>query len=300
MAGHTGLVGSAIIRELNRTGYNNIITTSFDLRNQDNARWFIDNRRPEYVFMCAAHAGGILEAIKYPTEMLLDNLRIQNNVIEACYLYKVKKLLFLGSSCIYPVDGKQPYKEDQIGTGKTDENWAYAVAKLAGIELCRAYHRQYGCNFITAVPCNLYGPNDNFDLKKAHVIPALIRKFHEGGVVEIWGDGLPKREFLYVDDFAEAALMLMGNYDFEDLVEGVINVGSGEEINIDSLKVLISNTIKNCTLHLYASNKPTGVPSKLMDSSCINALGWHPETSLEDGIRKTYSWYKENCTEGSF
>lgn len=289
--GHNGMVGSAIARELERKGYTNIITNTLDLRHQDNTRWYIDTMCPEYVFNCAAHAGGILEAINHPAEMLIDNIRIQNNVIEACHKYKVKKLLNLGSSCVYPVNGEQPYKEEQLGEGKTDENWSYAVAKLAGIELCRAYHRQYGCNFITAIPCNLYGPNDNFG-ENGHVIPSLIRKFHEanGEPVGVWGDGTARREFLYVDDFAEAAVMLMEKYDYEDLHDGVINIGAPAEVEIETVVTLIS-AMSGCKDWEYRQDKPNGIPSKRMDSSRIHKLGWYPKTLLADGIKKTYDWY---------
>ena len=288
VSGHTGLVGSAIVRELERRGYNNILKNpKSDLRNPFGIY-------ADYVFNCAAHAGGILEAINKPAEMLRDNLLIQTNIIDACQQAGVKKLLNLGSSCVYPVDGQQPYTEEQLGTGKTDENWSYAIAKLAGIELCRAYNRQYGCNFMTAIPCNLYGPNDNFDLEQAHVIPALIRKFYEANdkQVEVWGDGTSKREFLYVDDFAKAAIMLMGMYNYEDLYGGVVNVGSGEEITINDLCETISDVTKNYCSIKHVLDKPAGIPSRLMDSCGMLDLGWvGPETSLKEGIEKTYRWY---------
>ena len=249
---------------------------------------------PEYVFGAAAHAGGIMEAINKPAEMLLDNLLIQANLTEMCKDFGVKKFLNIGSSCIYPVDGEQPYREEQLGTGKTDENWSYAVAKLAGIELCRAYHKQYDCNFMTAIPCNLYGINDNFG-DNGHVIPMLIRKFHEadGNDVFIWGDGEALREFLYVDDFAECAVMLMEKYNYEDLYDGAINVGYEIQIKIWKLAQLIAEkTIwkPGQTIHEQCE-KPYGVPSKLMDSARIRKLGWEPKTSLEVGIRRTYHWF---------
>lgn len=247
------------------------------------------------MFLCAAHTGGISEAINKPAEMIIDNLAIQSNVIDASKEVGVKKLLFLGSSCIYPVDGKQPYNEEQLGTGKTDENWSYAVAKLAGIELCRAYHKQHECNFITAIPCNMYGINDNFG-ENGHVIPSLICKFYQArnDLVEIWGDGTTKREFLYSDDFAEAAIMLMEDYNYEDLVDGVINIGTGEETSISDIVNAIS-VLNAGKRYIFNREKPNGVPCKLMDNSRITEFGWKPVTFLESGIANTVSWYNENC-----
>ena len=245
-----------------------------------------------------------MEAINKPAEMLLDNMLIQANLTEACKEFNVKKFLNIGSSCIYPVDGEQPYREEQLGTGKTDENWSYAVAKLAGIELCRSYYKQYGCNFMSAIPCNLYGPNDNFG-DNGHVIPMLIRKFsqYNGEPIEIWGDGRAFREFLYVDDFAECAVMLMESYGYSDLYDGVINIGHGKHVSIDMLMKTIGNIIlKNDYEYYYTSKKPFGVASKLMDISRWKELSkeyedsdeWQPKTSLQEGIKKTYSWFKEN------
>jgi len=297
VAGHNGLAGSAIVRELERKGYENILTASskeIDLR-EPWATGTLFRKKPEYVFLAAAHAGGIKEAIDNPVEMLSDNLKIQNNVIEWSHKYNVKKLLFLGSSCIYPVDGKQPHKEEQLGTGKTDENWSYAIAKLAGIELCRAYHRQYGSNFIAAIPCNLYGPNDNFDLEKAHVIPALIRKCCEyEDHIDIWGDGSVYREFLYVDDLAKACVFLMENCDYKDLYDGVINVGMGYDYLLNEVIGIIEQVTNYQGKRSYHIDAPKGIMSKLMDVSRINILGWKAETSLEEGLQKTYEWYKEN------
>lgn len=299
VAGYTGLTGSAVVRELKRKGYTNIITGRPELRNQAYTDfWFFDNKI-EYVFNCAAHAGGILEAITAQGAMIYDNIMIQSNIIEACRKFKIKKLMNLASSCIYPVDAEQPYTEEQLGDGKTDENWSYAIAKLAGIEMCRGYHKQYGCNFMTAIPCNLYGENDNFDPDKSHVIPALIRKFHEADMIEVWGDGKALREFLYVDDFARGVVMLMEDYNYEDLYDGVINMGSGYDLSIDELITFIREIVANKE-YLYNIAKPKGIPSKLMDSSRMNYLGWYPEVDLFEGIVKAYEWYKggwrEDCT----
>ena len=297
VAGGSGLVGSAIVRELISKGYYDIFTGvgTFDLRKKDHVDFVFKHHRPEYVFLAAAHAGGIKEAIDHPVEMLSDNLLIQTNVINACHQFGVKKLIFLGSSCLYPVDGKQPYTEEQIGTGKTDENWSYAVAKLAGIELCRAYHRQYGCNFMTVMPCNLYGINDRFD-EYGHVVPSLIQKIdNEKSIrVKLWGDGRAKREFLYSDDLAEACVMLMESYNYNDLTDGVINIGSGNQVSILKLYDIISDAIgKYRTMSpVMEKDKPSGVHSKLMDSSRIRAFGWEPKTSLADGIEKVYEWFK--------
>jgi GDP-L-fucose synthase len=247
--------------------------------------------------MCAAHSGGINEAITHPADMAYDNMMMQTNVIKNCYDYSVKKLLFLGSSCVYPVNGKQPYTEDQIGDGKTDENWAYASVKIAGIELCKAFHRQYGSNFITAIPCNIYGPHDNFNIEYSHVIPALLKKMYDAyDNIEMWGDGTPEREFMYSDDFADAAVFLMENVDYDD-IDGVVNAGTGENVSIKTLLSLICNiTDKNHVYPYWNSSRPNGVKSKLMDSSKIHKLGWKHKIGIREGLERTYRWYIENRT----
>lgn len=295
VAGATGLTGSAVCRELERRGYQNIIKHRTDLTNPLYTENMFVYKKPEYVFNCAAHAGGIMEAISKPAEMIFDNLMIQANIIHYSYLNGVKKLLNLGSSCIYPIDAEQPYKEEQMGDGKTDENWSYAIAKIAALEMCRAYHRQYGCNFISAIPCNLYGPNDNFE-DNGHVIPMLIRKFHEskhlkGSVVKIWGDGKAWREFLYVDDFAECAVMLMEDCNYEDLCDGIVNIGPQDDVTINHLYEVIRSVVGTTCFVEHDLSKPNGVSSKLMDSSRIRDLGWGPNISLEAGIKQTYEHY---------
>ncbi len=309
VAGHTGMAGSAIVRELERKGYENILAESshdYDLTGEDDVEGLFNKHIPEYVFLAAAHAGGIKEAIDKPGEMLYHNILIQTNVIEACRTLKVKKLINLGSSCMYPIRATQPYREEYIGDGKTDENWSYAVAKLAGLELCRAYHRQYGCNFMTVLPCNMYGYNDSFDLDKAHVIPALIRKFHEGNTVEVWGHnpenntphhkaggGLysPHREFLWSDDFAEAVVMLMEKHDYDDLYDGVINIGYGLDVEIQTVLWHLQMVIGKREI-VWNPDKPLGVRSKLLDISRIKALGWESKTSLREGLEKLNDWFK--------
>ena len=255
---------------------------------------------PDYVFNCAAHAGGIMEAITKPAEMLIDNLFIQAHLTEACKDFGVKKFLNIGSSCIYPVDGEQPYREEQLGTGKTDENWSYAVAKLAGIEMCRAYHKQYGCNFMSVIPCNLYGINDNFG-DNGHVIPMLIRKFHEADdEVIVWGNGTQRREFLYVDDFAECAVMLMEKYNYEDLHDGVINIGCGFDVEIRDLVELIVREVNPLIENIYFQGVfPSGVKRKIMDVKRIQKLGWHRKVLLNRGIKQTYEWYKNSTLNQS-
>jgi GDP-L-fucose synthase len=299
VAGHSGLVGSAIVRELKRKGYTNVVGYRVELTNRYQTFTLFQKELPEYVFNAAAHAGGIMEAVEKPAEMLIDNLYIQANITDACKEFGVKKFLNIASSCIYPVDGEQPYREEQLGTGKTDENWSYAIAKLAGIELCRAYHKQYGCNFMTAIPCNMYGPNDNFG-DNGHVIPMLIRKFHEADdEVIVWGTGEERREFLYSDDFAECAIMLMEKYNYKDLHDGVINIGCGWDMPIMGLVLLIKKNVNDKVVNIYFQGKPFGVKSKLMDCYRINSLNWFPKTPVDRGIRKTYEWYKNSTSNQS-
>ena len=299
VAGATGLAGSAIYRELVSKGYTNIITKRVDLRQIADTFILFVLEEPEYVFLSAAHAGGIKEAIDNPVEMLSDNLLIQTNVINHCHEFGVKKLIFLGSSCIYPVDATQPYKECDLGKGRTDENWSYAVAKLAGVELCRAYNKQYGSNFMSVMPCNLYGYNDNFDLDKAHVIPALMRKFIENETVEVWGSRggyfkTPRREFLFSDDFAKACVMLMESRDYSDLHDGIVNIGSGYDVEIDNIIHHLNRIVGKREI-IYNDKQPGGIESKLLDINLIKSLGWKPETELYEGIEKVYADY---CTCG--
>lgn len=299
VAGHRGLVGSALARELKRSGLGNLITRTsneLDLRDRDAVMKFFISEKPEYVFLAAAKVGGIYANDTYPAEFIFDNLAIQLNVIDSARTSGVKKLLFLGSSCIYPRECPQPMREEFFLSGYLEKtNEPYAVAKIAGIIMCEAYRRQYGSVFISAMPTNLYGPGDNFDLKDSHVIPALIRRFHEGKVrgdaeVVVWGSGMPRREFLYADDLASALVFLMKEYDDS----GFINVGSGEDISIRDLAELIRKVVGYPGRLTFDSTKPDGTPRKLLDVSRINSLGWKPRVSVEEGIRKTYDWFKEN------
>jgi GDP-L-fucose synthase len=296
VAGHQGLVGSAILRKLESLGYTNIITRSskeLDLRNQALVESFFVQEKPDYVFLSAAKVGGILANSTYPATFLYDNLMIAANVIEAAYRHKIKKLLNLGSSCIYPKFAEQPIQESSLLTGPLEyTNRAYAIAKIAAIELCDKYREQHGCDFISAMPTNLYGPGDNFDLETSHVLPALIRKFLEAKEkplpqVEIWGSGTPKREFLYVDDLAEACIHLMQHFS----EPGPINVGTGEDISISDLARLIMNIVGYTGKLIFDSSKPDGTPRKLLDVSRINNSGWQASTSLETGICQTLDWY---------
>ena len=299
VAGHRGLVGAAIVRRLREEGYGNLVTRTsreLDLREQGAVREFFERERPEYVFLAAAKVGGILANDTWPADFLYQNLMIEANVIESARLSGVKKLLFLGSTCIYPRMAPQPLKEEYLLTGplETTNEW-YAVAKIAGIKLCQACQRQYGSKFISAMPTNLYGPEDNFDLESSHVMPALIRKFHEAKInrapaVTVWGTGKPLREFLHVDDCAAACLFLMQHYDGEEIV----NIGVGEDLSIAELAELVSKVVGFTGKIVYDSGKPDGTPRKLVDVTRINGLGWRAGIPLEAGIRTTYEWFLEN------
>lgn len=298
VAGHKGLVGSAITRRLRAEGYTNLCERThaeLDLTRQQAVEEFFDLERPEYVFLAAAKVGGIHANNSFPANFIYSNLMMETNIIHAAFQAGVKKLLFLGSSCIYPRVVSQPIKEDYLMTGQLEPtNEPYAMAKLAGISMCNAYRRQYGCNFISVMPTNLYGPGDNFDLETSHVMPALIRKFHEAKMkkdltVTVWGTGLPRREFLYVDDLAEACLFLMLNYNETDIV----NIGTGKDISVAELSVLVADIIGYENAIVYDVEKPDGTPLKRLDVTRLEKLGWQPKISLRDGIEKTYAWYKQ-------
>jgi GDP-L-fucose synthase len=296
IAGHRGLVGGAMVRYFESRGQPNIIVQSkqgLDLRDSDAVREFFSSTRPEAVVMAAAKVGGIQANNNFPVEFLLENLRIQNNVIAASFEAGVKKLLFLGSSCIYPRLAPQPIREDSLLSGPLEPtNKPYAIAKIAGIELCQAYSREYGVNFISAMPTNLYGPGDNFDLDSSHVLPALIRKAHEAKInnqpaFTVWGSGSPRREFLYVDDLADALAFLLENYDSPE----VINVGCGNDVTIRELAEIVSEVVGFKGELIFDPSKPDGTPRKLLDTSRLEKLGWTPRLSLRDGIEQTYQWY---------
>ena len=298
VAGHGGLVGSAIMRTLAKDAYKNIIyrtSRQLDLQDQVAVSGFFANEQPEYVFLAAAKVGGILANHNYPAQFIYDNLMIEANVIHSAYQYGVKKLLFLGSSCIYPRLAPQPIKEEYLLTGGLEPtNDSYAIAKIAGIKMCQAYNKQYQTNFISVMPTNLYGPNDNFDLASSHVLPALIRRFHEAkrshqSSVEIWGTGKPRREFLHVDDLAEACMFLMNDYEGTE----PINVGTGRDIAIADLATLIAKVVGYPGDIRYKTDMPDGTMRKVLDLSKITLLGWKPAISLEDGIRMTYQWYSQ-------
>jgi GDP-L-fucose synthase len=296
VAGHRGLVGSAIVRHLENLGYTNLVLRGrreTDLTNSAAVAALFETERPEYVFLAAAKVGGILANSSYPADFIRDNLAIQLNVIDAAYKNGVKKLEFLGSSCIYPKFAPQPMKEEYLLTGALEPtNEWYAIAKIAGIKLCQAYRQQYGFNAISLMPTNLYGPGDNFDLNNSHVLPALIRKFHEAKIegrkeVVIWGTGTPRREFLHVDDLASAAVFLMENYDGAEIV----NVGVGEDVTIAELAALVKRVVGFEGNLVFDTTKPDGTPRKLLDVSRLTGLGWRAATTLEQGIESTYQWF---------
>ena len=299
IAGHRGLVGSAIVRELQKNGYTNIITKShseLDLKSQIETEKFFSIEKPEYVFLAAAKVGGILANNIYPADFIRDNLMIETNVIDSAYKNKVKKLLFLGSSCVYPKSAPQPIKEEYLLTGELEPtNKAYALAKIAGIVMCQSYNKQYGVNFISVMPTNLYGEGDNFDLENSHVLPAMIRKFDDAKKnnakeIVLWGTGKPKREFLYVDDLASACIFLMNNYDNSE----IINIGTGEDLSILELAGVVKEIIGYEGNIIWDSSKPDGTPRKLLDVSKIKSLGWKHSINLKEGIKRTYEWYKTN------
>ena len=306
VAGNTGLVGSAILRMLHMKGYTNIVSSPsshWDLRRQEDVERFFRINEPEYVYLAAAKVGGIGANSDYPAHFIYDNLMIQSNIIHAARKFGVKKLLFLGSSCIYPKMCEQPIKEEYLMTGSLEPtNDAYAIAKIAGIKMCQAYRKQYGFNAISLMPTNLYGPNDNFDLESSHVLPAMIAKYHYATVdgytidmggpwwpdVKLWGDGSARREFLHVDDLAEACYICMRDYNDPD----IINVGTGEDITIKELSNMISGIVGYPGETIWDTSKPNGTPRKLLDVTKIKSLGWEPKISLVEGIQKTYEWYK--------
>jgi len=299
VAGHRGLVGSAILRRLNREGFTNPLLAThkqLDLRDQAAVNTWFEENHPDYVFLVAGTVGGILANSTRPAEFIYDNLMIHATVVQAAYLSKVRRLLYLGSSCIYPRECPQPIKEEYLLMGPLEStNAPYSIAKISGLKMCAAYRKQYGCDFISAMPTNLYGPNDNFDLGDSHVLPALIRKFHEAReagrkTVTIWGSGIPKREFLHVDDLADACLFLMQNYD-EDLH---INVGTGEDLSIAELAQTVRQVVYPEGVPEYDTSKPDGTPRKLLDVSRLRALGWQHQIDLAEGIRQTYQWFRQN------
>jgi len=304
VAGHKGLVGSAILRNLTNAGYTNVIfktRSELDLLNDNAVEEFFKTEKPDYIFLAAAKVGGILANRDYPAEFIYENLKVQNNVIHNAYKYKVKKLLFLGSTCIYPKLAPQPLKEEYLLTSELEPtNEAYAIAKIAGLKMCEYYNKQYGTNFISAMPTNLYGINDNFDLNSSHVLPALIRKFDDAknsnlSEITIWGTGKPKREFLYVDDLADGLVFLMNNYNDSS----IINVGTGEDISISDLSQKIAQVVGFSGVIKNDTSKPDGTPRKLVDVTKLFSLGWKPKISLDEGLKLTYEWYKDNYKESN-
>lgn len=299
IAGHRGLVGSALVRNLQAQGYTNLLLKTraeLDLLDSEAVKNFFEKEKPEYVFLSAAKVGGILANDAYPAKFIFQNLQIQNNIIHNAYLNKTKKLLFLGSSCIYPRECPQPIKEEYLLTGPLEKtNEAYAVAKIAGIKMCQAYNKQYGTKFISVMPTNLYGPNDNFDLNSSHVLPALLRRFHDAKIankqeVVMWGTGSPKREFLHVDDLADACVFLMKNYADSEIV----NIGTGEDISIKELSEMVKKTVDFKGKIINDTTKPDGTPRKLLNVSKLHSLGWKHSIELSAGIKITYKWFKEN------
>ncbi|MGG1678258.1 GDP-L-fucose synthase family protein [Neobacillus sp. NRS-1170] len=299
VAGHRGLVGSAIVRKLEEKGYTNLVyrtSKELDLRDKMAVDNFFAEEKPEFVFLAAAKVGGIVANNEYPADFIRDNLLIQTNIIDAAYRNDVKKLLFLGSTCIYPKMAPQPLKEEYLLTGELEPtNDAYAIAKIAGIKMCQSYNRQYGTEYISVMPTNLYGENDNFDLHTSHVLPALIRKFHEAKesnapFVEVWGTGTPKREFLYSDDLADACVFLINNYSGNEIV----NIGVGEDLPIKELAEKIKDVIGYEGEIQFDTTKPDGTPRKLVDVTKLNSLGWKAATSLEEGLKKAYQWFLDN------
>ncbi len=299
VAGHRGLVGSAVVRRLEAAGFENILTATreqLDLRDQAAVNYWFQANRPEYVFLVAGTVGGIMANSTRPAEFIYDNLMIHGTVVHASHLFPVKKLLYLGSSCIYPRQAPQPMKEEYLLSGKLEPtNEAYAIAKIAGIKLCQAYRKQYGCDFISAMPTNLYGPGDNFDLATSHVIPALMRKMHEAKLegrdeMVVWGSGQPRREFLHVDDLADACLHLMRHYDDDEHV----NVGTGEDVSIRDLAQCMRDIVAPEVALEFDLTKPDGMPRKLLDVSKLHASGWRHKTELEEGLASTYEWFQSH------
>lgn len=299
VAGHRGLVGSAILRKLEKEGYINLIirtSKELDLRDKQQVDSFFELEKPEFVFLAAAKVGGIVANNEFPADFIRDNLMIQTNVIDASYRNQVEKLLFLGSTCIYPKLAPQPLKEEYLLTGPLEPtNDAYALAKIAGIKMCQSYNKQHGTNYISAMPTNLYGENDNFDLQSSHVMPALIRKFHEAKLsnqssVEVWGTGTPKREFLYSDDLADACVYLMNHYNEDE----IINIGVGEDVSIKELAETVQRVVGFEGELKFDTTKPDGTPRKLVDTTKINQLGWKADVKLEDGISLAYDWFLNN------